>query len=261
MRKHLRALGASLAAALGLMAFFAVAAEAENLKDGGKAGSFTVLGSGPLAVGAKFTGKLEALTGTELVHGVLLVPGRSIQILCSTAHVTEGKFISSTEALVVFEYLECLTFNTGGEHIANCKIDDPSHAGADDRIILGKAILLPKLHEDSATHTQKLFVLFEPDASEVFTVILYEKGKGCVLPHENKIGGSFVAEAKEIEEGKKWLLTSNEATQKLFQVNLGGSPPAIHGDRILFGAFDSYIDANEVVELIGAHVGCKFAIV
>jgi hypothetical protein len=260
MRKHLTALGATLAAALGLMALFAVAAEAENLKDGGKAGSFTVLGSGPLAVGTKFTGKLKALTGTELTHSVLLVPGRSIQILCSAAHVTEGKIISTTEALAVLEYLECLTFNNGGEHIVNCKIDDPTNPLIQDRTILVKALILPKLHEDLATKTQKLYVLIEPDG-EFLVAFLYEKGKGCALPHETFLQGSIIAEAKELEEGKKWLLTLNEAIQKLFLVNLGGTPPVIHGDRLLFGTFDAYIDANAMVELTGAHAGCKFAIV
>ena len=243
MLKHrLRTLGLTLTAALSLMALFAIGAQAENLKTGGVLGLFT----SSLGFPHTITGVLEHLTGSALVHGVLLVPGRNLSVLCSAGHVTQGQLLNQHEGLGVFEFLECLSYNLAGTtHLSECIIDDINKPGANDRTILAHAKFLPRLHEDLATHTQKLYLLVDIASA----TILYEKGTGCSLPHKNEVTGNPVCEATDVGAKKEteWLVTCNEAIQKLFLVNLGGTPPTIHGDRCFFGAFDCYIDANSIV--------------
>jgi len=253
IRHGLRVLGLSLMTVLSLMALFAVAAQAENLKDGGTPGLYLILGSSALVTGASFLTRLEKLTVKKEpeLHGVLLVPGLNISILCSAAH-GDGRFLSDTQALVFLEFLECLTFVLStGEHLASCIIDDPENALNDDRIVLAFAVGLPKLHE------KELFILFDGDGSSVLSTIHYLKETGCPLPLSPEIKGSPVGLLSE-ETAVVHLITFNQEIQKLFQVKNGA---VIEGDRILYGAQEAFIDANATIELTEMHIGCKFTVI
>jgi len=227
MHKHgLRTLGLSIMAALGLMAFAGVA-QAATLSDGGKAGTFLV-SLGTALVPNTTIGGLGTTTGT------LLVAGRNLDILCTHTHVLTGsKFISSTEGLLLLLFLGCETF----EH-NNHAVKLPCEIPGKD--IHAHAIIKPKLHEG------KLFVLA---SGAPFTKFTYASGTGCPLPLAVEISGSVVAEVEE--DSASNLVSLSEAIQKLFQS--GGV-----GDKLLYGTFESFVNADAKAELTGAHAGLKF---
>jgi hypothetical protein len=224
----IRAFGLTVMAALGLMAFTAVAAQAENLTDGGKAGLFQILENSALVKGATLTGKSEG-------HIRILEPGRNLTILCGKLDFLEGKFLSDQEALVVILYLECvaLIFSNETEKVPGCNL-----VGGDITTVLRA---LAKKHEG------KSYILLEGDPTTIGT-IEYESGKGCPLPLKNTVLGSVVGEVKTVEGGQ--LLQFNEAIQKLFP-----------GDKINYGTFELILDASIVLELTGTHAGCSWAII
>ncbi len=224
---RIRAFGLTVMAALGLVAFTAVAAQAENLTDGGKEGLFQILGSSALVTGATLTGKSEG-------HIRILEPSRNLTILCGTLDFLEGKFLNDKEALVKILYLECvpLVFGEETEKIAGCNL-----VGGD---ITTTLLALAKKHEG------KPYILLEGDPTTIGT-IEYESGKGCPLPLKSTIVGSVVGEVKTV--GVTQLVQFNETIQKLFQ------------DKINYGTNELILDASLVLELTGAHVGCSWAIV
>jgi hypothetical protein len=230
----LRAFGLAIVAALGLMAFSAVAAQAENLTDGGKAALFEILKSSALVPGATFTGKLEKWTD-GLVHEFILVEKSNLAILCSQIDIEEGKFLSDKEALAKVRLLECRVFNFAGtEEVPGCFITN-------SKSIVFSYIILPKKHEGES------FLLFEPDGA-IFTIIEFEKEKGCPLPIKNEIKGTFGALVKE-KEAVVHLITFSAAIQTLL------------GDKATFGVNPLVIDSNWLLELTGIHKGCSWGIV
>lgn len=232
----LRAFSVALVAMLGLMAFSAVAAQAENLKDGGKAAKFAIGGNSALIVNETFNGTVGP--------GKLLVEGRKLEIKCTKGEVLEGKFLNESEALakVVFEGCKAFVHKTG-EPITTCIIKDKV-LGLEKIKALG--IGIAKKHENNP------YVLFKQDGEEPFAIIEFEAGKGCALPLVNKVTGSVVAEssAAAIEP----TLTFNEGVQKLFQVGT-------EGDKLLFGTFEAFVEGKATLKLTGAHAGQSFGVV
>jgi hypothetical protein len=237
----LRAFGLALVAALGLMAFMAVAAQAEEpLKDGGKAGLFLVNKEGALA-------KPEVtFQVTQLGTGTLLVPTR-VDILC-TGGVVKGEFKTDVEALGSAEFTGCTPWSpveVGKTHTTKVEctvntVKEGAAGGKKETVIVKNAKALPKKHEG------KSFVLLEEDG-EIFTTIFLE-GPACTLPKENKVTGSVVGEVVNSDTVNPTVVFS-QAIQKLFQV---GS----EGDHLKYGALESYIDGSGKGELTDAkHVG------
>jgi len=230
-------------AALGLMAFTAVAAQAEEpvaLSDGGKAGLFLVNKEGALAkAGVTFSAEQQ---GT----GTLLVPGR-VDILCKKGSAT-GEFINDTEALGSAEFSECTAWQPVGlglPHVtpAKCTVKEP--------IKVIKALALPK------THGGEPFILLEEDPTPAekaegkspgFTTIFLE-GPECILTKENKVTGG-VHVLIDNNDTTAPLLLFSEVIAKLFQ------PTTTTGTHLKFGAFDSFIDADATAKLTDAnHTG------
>jgi len=215
----LRAFGLALMAALSLMAFTAVAAQAENLSDGGKAANFLVGKSAALSVGVTF----EA---NQVGTGTLLVPGR-VDILCTTG-TTTGKVNSSTDASGTATFTGCTAWQPvtvlGASHVTKvaCTVKEP---------IVAKGLALPKKHEGNS------YVLLEQEeGSAAFTTVFLE-GPECPLTKENVVKGSVVGLVDKNDTAAPVLLFNHEI-QKLFQTS------ATLGDHLKFGAFEAYLDAE-----------------
>jgi limonene-1,2-epoxide hydrolase len=231
MHSKCRAIALSFsAAALGLTAFTAVAAQAEALSDGGKAGLFLVGKTGGQAtLGAKFEAVQQ---GTA----TLLAPGR-VDILC-TKGTAKGEFENDTKAFVSAEFSGCTAWQPvalGATHTTavKCTVKEP--------IKVAKSQALPKEHEAAP------YVLIEEEG-EFFTTIFLE-GPECPVTKENKVTGAVHAVIDSNDSAEPTLLLSEE-TAKLFQ------PTATTGTHLKFGLFESYIDANLKVKLTdAAHTG------
>lgn len=256
MHKHgSRVLGVVVFAALSLFVFSAPA-QAENLGNGGVAGKFRVEGSFPLSVNRTFTGQLEALTGAPtIVHLVFLIPGLSLDLLCTSMDIEEGKILTESEALLKAKLLGCVWVSLleGKEtELKSCKIK-------------GNAItiavkLLPKLHEDGLGNVE-LYLLFEGDqaASKVGTI--ENEGEECALGAAIPIAGSAVALVKEgsVEQITK-LYSFSEAVQLLFQErNKEGA--FVAGDRLLVANSEAFLDGNVTLSLTGTHVNKTWSVV
>ncbi len=214
-----RTLFLSVSAALSLMAFTALAAQAENLSDGGKAAKFLVGKNAALAVGKTFS-------ATQVGTGTLLVPGR-VDILCTTG-TTTGIINTETNASAVATFTGCTTWQPvtelGAEHVtkAICTVKEP---------IVAEGIALPK------KHNSVLYILLEQiSGSPIFTTIFLE-GPECPLTKENKVTGSLVLQVDN-NDAPEPLLLFNHEIQKLFQTSF------TLGDHLKFGAFEAYIDAH-----------------
>ena len=244
MHKHrLRALGVSLMAALGLMAFVAVAAQAENLSDGGKAGKFLIEGSGTLVKGATFT-------GAQVGIGKLIIPKKNAYVECKKGKVTTGTGISETEVLAVVRFEECKTFELStGNALTFCPVlGEPSKETID-----ATAIALPKLHES------KLFILFEPEVGKLFAEIKF--GAECGIGVKVKIGGTGVV--AEVDNGLSQnihTITFSEAIQRLFQKR-NAKDEFEAGDQLLYGAVEAFLVGSATVELAGTHINRPWSVV
>lgn len=236
MHKYgLKAFGVSLMAVLGLMAMFAVAAQAENLSDGGKAGKFKVEGSSALVIGAKFVGVQEGA-------GKLLIAAKNAFVECKKGKVTSGEGVSESEVKAVVLFEECATFEDKSPFnaLTACNvIGEPASTGKVEAKGVGKAIL----------HEGKLYVLL---SGAPFATIKF--GPECGIGVKVEVKGSVVAEVDNGEEKLTHLLTFSEAIQKLFQV--GGV-----GDKLLYGASEAFINASATVELTEKHAGKVWSVV
>jgi len=233
----LRAFGLALMAALSLMAFTAVAAQAVNLEDGGKPAKFLVELNAALSVGTTF----EA---NQVGAGTLLVPGR-VDILCQKGKVT-GTINSETDASAVAEFTECLTWQPvtelGASHTTHieCIVKEP---------VIAEALVLPKLHESG------FFLLFESInlSGKPFAVVTLE-GAACPLTKINEVKGSVVAEIDNNDSVEPLILFSH-TIQKLFQTS------ATAGDHLKYGAFEAYVDADAKAKITSPpHIGKKLGI-
>jgi len=236
----LKTFGLALMAACSLMAVFAVAAQAENLSDGGKAGNFLVLGSSALVAGTTFAG--------TALHGLLLIGSKNAYVLCTEGHIT-GTGLSASEILVEILYLGCKAFNdTTKAELGACPVlGEPSKED-----IKATAIGLAKLHEG------KLYILFENEPEKPFAEIKF--GPECGIGVKVKVSGSVVAEVDNGNAAADHLINLSEAIQKLFQV--GGV-----GDKLLYGAAESFIVGPSAAEPTAVahvhlvnHLGCTWAV-
>jgi len=168
--KHVKAFGLCLVAALGLMAFSAAGAQAQN---------------GWLAPGGTFITGNTAVTGSlhtdVLLHGEAL--GAKVLILCKKLVVDAGLLLNTTappEGTATLLFSECETSIDGGVTIStDCKPTEPITAK-----VRAKAIL----------HNSLTYLLFEPEeAGKPFTTILFGNAL-CLLKPSRPVAGSVVVE-------------------------------------------------------------------
>jgi hypothetical protein len=210
-RKFARALGLSLLAALSVMAFTAVSAQA---------GGFLVNGAKLLA---KIVGEQEGL-------GTLLVPGRNLKLVCHEGEILPGsEIISYTEALGKVLFKNCLAFDTAGNPLP-----------CTPTVHETTAKVLPILHKNGSGVNEP-YVLFEPDPT-LFTIVLFTGGS-CPLPEENPVNGTVVAKVDNNNTTEP-LLLFDETIQLLIgdELKFGGFKSYIDGAAKIRGV-DSHLNA------------------
>jgi hypothetical protein len=226
MRIHgLKVLGLALLSAFGMMAF-AGGAQAQELPGASSAGTFLInLGSALLAT----------VTGKQLGTGFLLVAARDLKIECSSFDIEEGKINTSTDAQGKVVFLGCISKNHAGVTLADCQLKELE-------TIRASALILPILHGGLT------YVLFEPiPPATIFATPSYKAGTPCTLPLNNPVTGAVTALVKTLDAVVQPLLFS-EAIQLLT------------GDKLAFGGFPAYINAEADVELTAPHAGQKLGI-
>jgi hypothetical protein len=232
-----RTLCLSVAAALGLMAFTAVAAQAEELSDGGKTGSFLVKKEKALV-------KLGVTFGfTQIGTGTILVPGR-VDILCTTG-TAGGEFHNESDVLATATFTNCTTWQPviilGNSHTISipCTVQEP---------IVLSGLGSPKIHNGEP------YILLEGSAgaNQLFGHVTLS-GAECPLTKLNEVRGSIVAKI-DSNDTTEPLLLFNHTIQKLFQVGAAG-------DHLKFGALEAYLDAEARINLTDpAHKGLTFGV-
>ncbi len=247
-------MGALALVALGLLSLTGTAL-AENLGNGGVAGKFRVEGSFPLAVNRTFTGQLEQLTGKSTVHLVFLIPALSLDLLCTSMDIEEGKILTESEALLKAKLLGCTWVSLLGEKETELK----------SCAIKGKAItiavkLLPKLHEDGLGNVE-LYLLFEGDQAGGKVATVEVEGEECALGQAIPISGSAVALVKEgsVEQVTK-LYTFSEEIQLLFQERTKEGA-FVAGDKLTVANSEAFLDGNVTLSLTGTHVNKTWSVV
>lgn len=231
----LKVLGLSVLAALGLMAFAAV---------GAQAGEVLVLGK-QATVGQEISGSQEG-------EGKLLVPALKLEIRCANFDVLEGKITKSgteAEGKGAILYLGCTAWGLNAEKTAlieltSCHLLDNSGTEKD---ITAKAILKIDLKEGST-----LIVASPEVAGTNFAKIKFTAGLGCTLttPIEIKGEAGFKVITGNLQGGGaavvEPLVESSEAIQKS------------KGLVLKYGANESFIDGSGKLVLKGTNVGCTW---
>jgi hypothetical protein len=245
--KHgFKALVLAMMAALGVMAFSAVGAQAQSHEllllakthelhllvlddetnpnplpkpsETNSPGTFTVDGNVPAGQGLK---------GKQLGNGYLLVAARDLKIECTGGTVTAANVNNSTDAKATVTFTGCVANNHAGTPLKDCLFKELE-------TIKASALALPILHGG-----QK-YVLFEPLEGENFTTVSFKEGTVCTLPLNNPVKGSVVAKVDALE-GTVQTLLFNEAIQLLV------------GDVLKYGALanTSYVNGHADVEVEG----------
>jgi hypothetical protein len=230
-RKGLRALGLSLLAALGLMAFMAAGAQAYWLVEG------------------KILAKAEAVAVKTHVKGSLLVPNQKLVVLCDVIQaagltlVPGGEKEGLAEGSVSFS--ECET-HQNGKPAPVCDPQEPIVAG-------GKAHIV--LHGDPSRN----YVLFEPATglSGVFTHVTLGKGL-CALPKLNEVTGTLMAECLKNSNLEKvdcglGTLQSEPLLQAVVSQGEGDPETLFPEHGLRFGANPAILDGVAGVRLNENH--------
>lgn len=176
-RKGLRALGLSFLAALGLMAFMAAGAQATWLING-----------------TSFHGTEGVDVGEHAnINGVLLVPGKNLEIQCNTTTDENIVITELTLTTGTLSFNNCETyFNNFKGHLLRASSCDPTNqpikAGGKGHIRLNAAGTIN-------------YVLFEPTTGleGVFTKV--EFGPLCALTETSEVTGSLLAECGHLSGG------------------------------------------------------------
>jgi hypothetical protein len=179
MRKHaLRAFGLCLMAALSLMAFAAVSAQAETGATWDVNGVALPAGLEPTVKGA-----IENKTGTLLTK----IAGAEVEILCTTGETKEFKLKPNGTALGLITFTGCLT-RLNKVLSKDCVPLDKGVAGTILTLELEGLIVL-HLVTPNGTAEPLVRLIPDPPGSNAFAHI--EFGEFCSLPEEILIGGTY----------------------------------------------------------------------
>ncbi len=221
-KRGLRAFGLTLVAAMGLMAFMAAGASAQEKWD---------LNGVKIASNITASGNLVA--GQE---GLLLVEALKMVIHCKKFTVEEGSLRTDNTAHAKLKYSECHTFVKG-------VLAPECHPN----ILQVSAKIKPVLHNS------KVYLLAEPlTAGSNFTVIHFLEDK-CALPPSSAVKGTV---AFECYTGA--LVAADCKTSRVKQLIKPVVNQALHGDALLYGLNAAIIHGEAEVFLTGADTGIAF---
>jgi hypothetical protein len=226
-RNGLRALGLSLLAIAGLMAFMAAGAQANWLVNG-----------------VELTAN-ESVAAKAHTEGKLAVPAKKIEFRCKEVAGEGLKLVAkSGTAEGKVKFTKCLAFSpigAEGKEQKNCNPKEPITAG-------GKALLI--------LHNAQNYVLFEPETGKPFTTV--EVGELCALTQTSNVTGSLVAECGKLVSEKFSHLDCNTSESS----HLIQPAPAtlFESDKLSFGASPATLEGIAAVELNGeANAGKPWA--
>ena len=224
-KRGLKALGLSLLAAMGLMAFLAAGAQA----------TWDINGT-EIAANEPINGNF--VTGQE---GLLLVPAQNLVIHCKTFKIETGSQLLALPALdadLNIQYEECKTLVKGSENV-----------GCKPEILLVKALVLIFLHEAN----KEIFLLAEPsEAGKPFTTIHYNE-ETCALPPLPQVTGSVVFECY-----KEALKLDDCKTAKIKHLIKPANPALFPSDMLKYGLNAAEIHGEAEVFLNGTFIGKTF---
>ncbi len=250
--KHVvKVLGLSLMAALGLMAFTAVGAQAANLSPPFTHGKTFVLGVN--------TG-LTSVIGTAEGTGTLLVPALSVEISCTDFEVLNGTVNSEGHGTAKVLFLGCQVFsiNAKGELTSAeplpCQLLD-SVSGKVGHVT-AEALVLVALHEN------KDYLIFEQlnlVETTPLATLKYTAGTGCPIPLKQEVKGRVVFEILTGDKHNGGAEVENAVGAKI----QGGSKVTqeLFTSKLLYGINESFIDGKANLKLTAeAQKNCKWGV-
>ena len=250
-RNGLRALGVSLMAALGLMAFTAAGAQAAFLYLEGGVTKTLAVESEPV-VSAHNT-------------GTLLVPGLNIEIQCKKVESDPTAKVKLLANSVVAHghllFTECESFEIENKVtkvkltlLGSCK---PSSPGTASGTVLAGGLAELVLHEA----TGRTYVLFKPlspkkEGEKVpFTIVVLPET--CALAETSEVTGSLVAECGELVTGA-FGGDKNCKTHRVEQL-LQQAPQALFPtDQLKFGEQNASLDGIAAVKFGAPCANCSW---
>ena len=195
-----RSLAVALSAALALLAFLAVSARAENLKDGGKAGKFKIEGSSALVVGATLAGIQE---GTSQ----FLIDGKNAFTECATG-TAEDKGISESAFEITFRLHEgnlyILFEGSGAEGLIGTDEYESELCALGFKVKL-KGSIVAKV--DNGNEAVKHLIEFSTPIKELFQVKNGTTIEGDQVKFGNSEGlytASWILELTGVHLGRNW---------------------------------------------------------
>ena len=217
-----KALGLSLVAAMGLMAFMATGASAVTWDINGA----------EIKANENFTGKLK-MGQTAL----LLIPNQKLVIHCTGFTVNQGLIRTDSTAHLKLTYTGCTTKVNGSEN-AKCKPE----------ILQVSAKILPILH------SSKIYLLVEPlTAGQPFTTLHFSEDV-CALPPLPTITGSMVFQCENTAGTAQQDCKTATTPQYV-----GPAPPALFpSDTISYGLNAAELHGKAEISLSGPNAGKTF---
>lgn len=183
-KQGLRALGLSILAALGLMAFTATAAQAS--------GTFLVAGlSGSWT--AEATGK-----GENILESYLQVLKLNLKLACHQISVTNAKISNAGHGTGTISFSSCLVTDNAGNEV-DCTLHEPINAN-----VLALVVL----------HNSKPYILFSPTGANF--AVVKSLGEFCTLPKEAAVTGSVVVSISNPDGDDVTKLISTKNMLSLF---------------------------------------------
>ncbi len=224
IKRGLKTLGLALLAAMGLMTFTAVSAQAVTWDINGA----------EIKAHETFTAQLKP--GQTVL---LLAPADNLVFHCTALDVETGLIYNSDppKAHISFFFLNCET-----------KVKGIKNPGCKPEILLVKAILLPILHSG------KIYLLAKPlEAGKPFTTYHFNE-ETCALPPLPTITGSLVFQC-ENAAGTTQQDCKTAATPQY----IGPAPPALFPTDVLkYGLNTAETHSKAEVTLTGANIGKSF---
>ncbi len=223
-RQGLRALGLSILAVLGMMAFTATAAQA-----GG--GEWLIETSSGVKTTLKNLSGLESITGEqEGLFNRLYILKLNLLVKCKKTVVSEAHIVSSPlgHGKATISFSTCEVTDLSLNPVA-CTLQEP---------IVTKVLALLVKHNGAG------YILFSPQVGLKFALVK-SSGEFCTLPKEAEVKGHVVAEIKVKDEVNN--LISTKLTLTLFP-----------NHTLEYGAHVAHLEADALISLNDVHKGKKW---